>query len=116
MGNSTKTAKRVVGKPFEEGKSGNPNGRPKGQRNYATIYRAALLNIAKANDKTPEEIEEMLEVTGLKKALKGDFAFWKDVRDRIHGKPVQPVSGENGEPIAIVFDNAFAPKTKGSSK
>ena len=76
-------------------------GRPKGQRNYATIYRAALLNIAKANDKTPEEIEEMLEVTGLKKALKGDFAFWKDVRDRIHGKPVQTIAGDKDNPIEL---------------
>lgn len=97
------TGKNTAGLiPWKEGDpSPNPSGRPKGQRNYATIYRAALLNIAKANDKTPEEIEEMLEVTGLKKALKGDFAFWKDVRDRIHGKPVQPIGGDKENPLQI---------------
>lgn len=93
MGNSDKNTVRPQNKnlrpPMKKGETLNPNGRPKGQRNYAVIYREALKNIAKANDKTPEEIEEMLEVTGLKKALKGDFNFWKDVRDRVHGKAPQ---------------------------
>jgi hypothetical protein len=66
-------------------KTGGP-GRPKGQRNYATIYREALIKIADANDKTPEEIENMMEEVGLRQGLKGNFQFWKDVRDRIHGQ------------------------------
>jgi hypothetical protein len=73
-------------RPCKPGETHNPNGRPKGQRNYATIYREALKKIAIANEKTPEELEEMLEETGLKQALKGNFHFWKDIRDRIHGK------------------------------
>jgi len=77
--------------PYKKGESGNPNGRPKGQRNYATIYRAALEKIAEANDKTPEEIEEMMEQAGLKKALAGDFAFQKDIKDRLHGKADQHI-------------------------
>lgn len=80
--------------PCKPGQTANPNGRPLGQRNYATIYREALKNIAKANDKTPEEIETMLEETGLKHALKGQFAFWKDVRDRIHGTAPQVIKAE----------------------
>lgn len=99
--------KKNAGKTYTEPKTGkfskgNPGGgRPLGQRNYSQIYREALKNIAKANDKTPEEIEEMLEVTGLKKALKGDFNFWKDVRDRIHGKPVQPIGGDKDNPVTV---------------
>lgn len=73
--------------PMKKGETRNPNGRPLGQRNYATIYRAALENIAKANNKSPEEIETLMEEVGLKNALKGNHAFWKDVRDRIHGLP-----------------------------
>lgn len=72
--------------PIKKGETRNPNGRPKGQRNYATIYREALIKIAEANDKTPEEIETMMEEAGLKQALKGNFQFWKDIRDRVHGK------------------------------
>lgn len=66
-------------------------GRPKGQRNYATIYREALIKIGKANNKTPEEIEEMMEEVGMKNAIKGNFAFWKDIRDRIHGRATENV-------------------------
>lgn len=87
-------------KPFKKGESGNPRGRQKGQRDYATIYRQALINIGKAKGKTPEEIEEMMEQVGLDKALDGDYNFFKDVRDRIHGKPMQPQDvTSGGEPI-----------------
>lgn len=63
---------------------------------------------------TPQEVVEFFE--HIKKQYKSNdrIAVW--VGEQISGKAVQPVSGENGEPIAIVFDNAFAPKTKGSSK
>jgi hypothetical protein len=76
--------------PWKEGDpSPNPNGRPKGQRNYATIYREALIKLGEANNKTPEELEEIIEQAGLKQAMKGNFPFFKDIRDRIHGKPVE---------------------------
>jgi hypothetical protein len=78
-------------------------GRPKGQRNYATIYRAALIKIAEANDKTPEEIEEMMEQAGLKKALKGDFQFQKDIKDRLHGKATQPIDNKIDGDINITW-------------
>ena len=89
--NSTETAKQVVGKPFEKGKTGNPNGRPKGQRNYATIYREALQKIAEVNQQSPDEVENILVQSGLKKALKGDFNFYRDTMDRLHGKPQQKI-------------------------
>ena len=37
------TAKKQRGRPFEPGKSGNPNGRPKGSRNKTTLAIEALL-------------------------------------------------------------------------
>lgn len=76
---------------FKPGQSGNPKGRPVGSRDYRDIYRDALTKIAETNDMSPEELETILEETGLKKALKGDFKFWQDIRDRIHGKPKQAV-------------------------
>jgi hypothetical protein len=93
--NSRRTAK-VIGTPFEKGESGNPNGRPLGQRNYATIYREALIKIASTNNKTPEEIEEMMHQVGLNKALKGDYAFYRDVMDRLHGKPLNKTDVTSG--------------------
>lgn len=79
-------------------------GRPPGQRNYATIYREALRRIADANDKTPEEIETMLEEVGLKQGLKGNFAFWRDIRDRIHGKPKENIKVEGD--ITVTQDSS----------
>jgi len=74
---------------FKEGESGNPNGRKKGQRNFATIYREALIKVGTTKGIEPDDLELALVVKALEKALKGDFKFYQDVQDRIHGKPVQ---------------------------
>ena len=73
--------------PCKPGETANPNGRPKGQRNYATIYKEALRKIAESQDMTPEQIEEKINEVGLLKAMKGDYAFYRDLQDRLHGKP-----------------------------
>lgn len=95
MEKNTRKNTKLNNEPWKAGDpSPNPNGRPKGQRNYATIYREALINIGKANGKTAEQIETMMEEVGLKNALKGNYSFFKDVRDRIHGQATQKVQGE----------------------
>ncbi len=66
--------------------SPNPDGRPNGQRNFATIYKAALKKIAELQNMTPEEFEDIMLQSGLKNALK-DFRFYKDMNDRLHGQP-----------------------------
>lgn len=97
----TNQEKRNPDGTFKKGVSGNPKGLPKGQRNYATIYREALIRIAEAKHKTPEEIEDMIEEAALMKALKGHFKFSKDVRDRLHGKAIQrtELTGKDGAPL-----------------
>ena len=64
-------------------------GRPKGQRNYATIYREALIKLATINDMEPEEMETDILLKGLASARKGDYRFWKDLHDRLHGSATQ---------------------------
>lgn len=76
-------------KPFREGESGNPNGRPKGQKNYSTLYREALIKLAELNDSTPDELELDIIKKGLTSARKGDYRFYKDVLDRLHGQPTK---------------------------
>ncbi len=92
-GNTKRNTKRNTDNLVEPWKKGdpspNPNGRPKGQKNYRTLYREALISIAKAKDKTPEEIEVLLHRTGIAKALRGEFNFYKDIQDRLHGKALQ---------------------------
>ncbi len=88
--------------------SPNPSGRPKGQRNYQTIYREAIRKIGEARDMTPEQVEELMEQVGLDKALEGDFKFFEDIRSRIHGKPKQSVQvgGDPDNPIVhqVIWD------------
>jgi hypothetical protein len=69
---------------WKKGESGNPDGHPKGQRNYSTIYREALIKLGAINNKTPEELETELIASGFAMAKK-DYRFYKDVLDRIHG-------------------------------
>lgn len=97
---------------WQKGQSGNPSGRPKGHRNYATIYREALKRLAKEKNLTPEQIEEVILKSGLDKAMKGDYNFYRDTFDRLHGKAPQGIGtmDEDGEfvpqNISVVFVNA----------
>ena len=61
-------------------------GRPKGQRNYKTIQREALMKIGASRNMTLEEVEATIQEVGLLKAMKGDYNFYRDYMDREHGK------------------------------
>jgi hypothetical protein len=83
---------------WKQGQSGNPSGRPMGQKNYSTLYRDALSKLAKANNLDPDELELEMVSNALLYARKGDYRFYKDVMDRLHGKAVQrnEVKGQFG--------------------
>ena len=88
--NTKKPTKGRLNKPWKKGDpTPNPNGRPKGQRNYKTLYREALVKIAQTQGITPEEVENLMHVAGLKQAMKGNYSFYKEINDRIHGKTPQ---------------------------
>ncbi len=94
-------SKGFTDKTFKKGESGNPNGRPLGQRNYATIYREAIIELAKARGKTAEQLENILVQVGISKAIGGDYRFYQDLHDRISGKPVQrnELTGAEGKDL-----------------
>lgn len=81
--------------PFEKGQSGNPNGRPKGRRNFSTIFYDALENLAKKNDMDADTLETEILEKALISARKGDHRFYKDLMDRLHGQAKQ-VAEVNG--------------------
>lgn len=93
-------------KPFKSGESGNPNGRPKGQKNYATLYREALIKLAKSNNKTPDELELEILSKGILNARAGDYRFYKDLLDRLHGTAISraELTGKDGEPIKTSYE------------
>lgn len=84
--------------PLKPGETANPNGRPLGQRNYATIYKEAMQILADKNATTPEQLEAEMIANAAVLARKGDFRFYKDILDRIHGSPVSrtELTGKDG--------------------
>lgn len=67
------TAEKQRGRPFEPGKSGNPQGRPKGSRNQATVLAEELL------DGEAEALTRKL----INKALEGDTTALRLCLDRL---------------------------------
>jgi hypothetical protein len=57
---AVETAQGMRGRPFEPGKSGNPNGRPKGHRNKATVICEELLD-GEAQALTRKVIDKALD-------------------------------------------------------
>jgi len=78
-----KTAPKQRGRPFRQGTSGNPRGRPKGARNRATVTAEALL------DGEAEAISRKL----IEKALEGDTTALRLCLERIlpprRDRPIQ---------------------------
>lgn len=92
-------------------------GRPKGQRNYATIYREALIKLASMNDMEPEQMETDILLKGLASARKGDYRFWKDIHDRLHGKAKDNLDvTSNGETINFSIAADIAAKNHVNEK
>lgn len=89
-------------KPLKKGETANPNGRPKGQRNYATIYREALIKLAQMNGMDPDQMETDILLKGLASARKGDYRFWKDIHDRIHGTAINKTDMTSGGEKLII--------------
>jgi hypothetical protein len=81
--------------PFKPGQTGNPNGRPLGQRNYETLYRDALIKLAELNDKKPDELETEMLSNAIKLARGGNYSFYKDILDRLHGQAVSRSENKN---------------------
>lgn len=87
---------------------GNPGGgRPKGSLDFKTKWERMVEKIAMQNNLTPEDIDEQLLLVGYKRAKEGDYSFYRDAMDRIHGKPMQPTditsNGEGIQPILVKF-------------
>jgi len=88
------TAEQLRGKPFQKGDDPRRNlaGRPVGSLDFKTKFYRVIDKLAKQNDISPEEVEEQLMLVGYKKAKDGDYSFYRDLMDRIHGKAPQVIN------------------------
>ncbi len=85
--NVTKTYTDPITGKFVKGNPG--GGRPPGALSFATKWERMVDKIATQNNLTPEEIDEQLLLVGYKRAKDGDYSFYRDAMDRIHGRPMQ---------------------------
>jgi len=99
-----KTAEKQRGRPFKKGQSGNPAGRPKGSKNFDTLFEAAIKRIVKEKKLPIKDPEMELVVKAVVEALKGNYPFFRDIMDRRYGRPKQPISGVPDEPIKISWE------------
>ena len=105
---AVKTVKEVRGVPFQKGDDPRRNlaGRPQGSLDFKTKFEIFLDKLAKQNNMSPQEIDEQLFAVAYKKAKEGDYQFWKDVHDRVYGKPIQrsELTGKDGGAIIVKED------------
>ena len=95
--------KRVRGRPFQKGVSGNPKGRPAGALSFKTKWFNFVEKVAETNELTSDEVEQQLIAVAYKSAKNGDYRFWQDIFDRVYGKPIQTteLSGKDGADINV---------------
>lgn len=79
-------------------KAGHPStgGRTLGSLDFKTKWYKMVDKLAAQNNLTPEEIDQQLLLVGYKKAKDGDYSFYRDAMDRIHGRPMQPTDITSG--------------------
>lgn len=90
--------------PFKKGESGNPNGRPKGRRNFSTIFYDALESLAKKNNMEAVDLETEILEKALLSARKGDHRFYKDLMDRLYGTATQNIKEESDITISYKWN------------
>lgn len=89
--------KRVVGRPFQPGQSGNPNGRPKSRPFKDALERA--LKAAGAD----KDLLATVATALVSKASDGDVPAIKEIADRLDGKVAQAlIGGEEDDPVITV--------------
>lgn len=89
-------------KPFKKGQSGNPAGKPKGTKNFKTLFNKYLdvkLNAGmdEFNESgQPQKARDILVINLIKNAvIDNDMYAIREILDRVEGKPIQSTIVEN---------------------
>lgn len=97
LSKDVKEKKKVPGRPFKKGQSGNPTGRPIGARDRRTVLWEAMKALSQQMNILPEELEVEMHTTALKKAIfKGSFPFYTEISNGLYGKIVDNMDIKSG--------------------
>jgi hypothetical protein len=89
----------------------NPEGKPKGSKNFETDFLEAVGKIAKANNITRVEAMEILLRKAYSEAKNGQYNFYKDIMDRLYGKVADKTDITTaGQPIIFQIAEEIAKK------
>lgn len=107
--NSEKIAERDEMGRLKKGVILNPEGRPKGSKNFETDFLEAVGKIAEANNITRAEAMEILLRKAYSEAKNGQYNFYKDIMDRLYGKVMDKTDiTSKGESINVIIPQAVA--------
>jgi len=88
--------RKVPGRPFPPGVSGNPHGRPP----KGWTWKDLLIEASEEAGESGEPVKKLLARKLVQKGLEGDVSAIKEFGDRIDGKPTQPTDiTTGGEPL-----------------
>jgi len=85
---------------FKKGKTGNPDGRPKGSLSMTKLLRVYLET---KDPKTGKYIKDIVNEAFVKRAVAKSDVLMKEILDRVDGKVVNKneLSGKDGGPLEI---------------
>lgn len=81
----------------------NPNGRPKGTKNFSTLFKEAVKSIA---DDTGTDVEKELVKRAIAEALDGKYQYFKDIHDRVYGQATQKIEEESTRDITFKWNDS----------
>jgi len=89
--NTENSAKKVPGVPFKEGfdPRRNLDGRPKGVKNFTTLFEEAVKKLGLGEE--PDAVEMEILRKGIEMAKEGRYPFYKDFFDRRYGQPTKTI-------------------------
>lgn len=101
--------------PAKPGEIRNPNGKPKGIPNAKTRYMRLLTLTEKMKNPVTGEMEEFsimeqLDMQMIHKARKGDLNAYKEIMDRLEGRPHQTTDiTSGGEKLpTVIIEGVYA--------
>lgn len=99
---AAKKQHKVRGRPFQPGQSGNPKGRTKGSKNWMTLWKEMVIEIAKKNGMKEDAVEKVLMLKAFDEAKGGHFGFYDDIMNRRFGKVPIAVGGTDGDKEILI--------------